>query len=69
MSSTLNYAQQNLILNPSFEETHHGIPDCDVFNGVYNYPLEFGIYNGFECVKDWWFMSATYLYTAKPPPP
>jgi hypothetical protein len=69
MGNAVTYSQQNLILNPSLEETHHGIPDCDVFNGVYNYPLEFGIYNGFECVLDWWEIGSVDFFTTKNPPP
>ena len=66
-SNTVSYCQQNLILNPSIEETHHGIVGCDVFNGVYNYPLEFGIYNQFKCVLNMWEFNSVDFFTTKNP--
>ena len=68
MSNTAFYCQNNLIINPSFEDLKHESAGCDPWGTGYN--GGYGVYDYFSCVFDWWELgSPDHFSTLNPSPP
>ncbi len=68
LSNTTFYCQNNLIINPSFEDVHHEYGSCDPWGTGYNGGIS--VYDHFGCVLNWWELgSCDHYSTLNPPPP